>query len=119
MSDERDVIAVDLDGTLAVEIAHTLYEIGPPVTEMLERVKGWVQDRKEVWILTSRMTAPHVDQREMRHAIQDWLEENGLPRLNVTAEKSWRIRVYYDDRAVAVVPNTGHLLNEPQHLEGE
>ena len=116
---ERSVIATDLDGTLAQDIAHSPYEIGPPVPEMLERVKQWVEDGEEVWIFTSRLTAPDINVPQMRDAIHDWLEEQGLPRLHVTSTKSWRIREIWDDRAVAVVPNTGHPTNEPFHSEGE
>ena len=111
----RNVIAVDLDGTLAVDLPHTDDEIGPPVPEMLQRVKDWVTNGEEVWIFTARLS--HGDAEHVTRRIQDWLEENGLPRLPVTNRKSGRIRVYYDDRAVAVVPNTGHLLNEPLHTE--
>ena len=114
---ERNVIAVDLDGTLAQDIAHTPYEIGPPVPEMLERVRKWVEDGEEVWILTSRMTTHDITVKTMRQVIQDWLEENGLPRLPVTGIKSYRIRELWDDRAVAVVPNTGHPTNEPFRTE--
>lgn len=119
MSEGRTVISCDLDGTLAQEVAHEPYEIGPPVPAMLARVHDWVDAGEEVWILTSRLTAPHISPDLMVETIQDWLEEHGLPRLHVTSEKSWRIREIWDDRAVAVVPNTGHPTNEPFHTENE
>ena len=113
----RDVIAVDLDGTLAFDLPHDDGSIGPPVPEMLQRVKDWVTNGKEVWIFTARLS--HHDPEQTTRDIQDWLEQNGLPRLPVTNRKSGRIRVYYDDRAVAVVPNSGHTVNEPFYTEDE
>jgi len=111
----RNVIAVDLDGVLAVDLPRSdEFEIGPPVPEMLQLVKDWVTNGEEVWIFTARLSGTS-DVERMTSCIQDWCETNGLPRLPVTNRKSGRIRMYVDDRAVAVVPNTGHLLNEPQH----
>src|SRR5579859_751959 len=115
----RNVRAVDLDGTLAMDLPRTdEFEIGPPVPEMVQRVKDWVTNGEEVWIFTARLSGTS-DSERMTSAIQDWLEANELPRLPVTNRKSGRIRVYYDDRAVAVVPNTGHTLNEPLRQEEE
>ena len=112
----RNVIGVDLDGVLAVDLPHDEYEIGPPVPEMVQRVKDWVTNGEEVWIFTARLS--HGDPERTTKAIQDWLETEGLPRLPVTNRKTSRIREYWDDRAVAVVPNTGHNTNEPFRREG-
>ena len=36
--------------------------------------------------------------------------QNGLPRLEVTDVKWWYFVAYYDDRAVQVLTDTGHLV---------
>ena len=109
----RNVIACDLDGVLAFDLPRSdEFEIGPPVPEMVQRVKDWVTNGEEVWIFTARLSGTS-DPERMTDAIHTWLEANELPRLPVTNRKSGRIAQYWDDRAVAIVPNTGHNTNEP------
>lgn len=105
---KKDVIAVDLDGTLAHWDPHETYDaskIGKPIMPMLERVKRWVKEGKEVVIHTARVgdegAFPHI------HA---WLREHGLPELRITNKKLKEAGEFWDDRAVAVERNTGRIL---------
>jgi hypothetical protein len=100
------VVAVDLDGTLAKYSGNYVKgEIGAPVKPMVLRVKSWIKQGKRVKIFTSRAH----DKTEIPR-IQDWLEENGLPRLDVTNIKLPEFSEFYDDRAYHVVPNTGKVI---------
>lgn len=96
-------IGVDFDGTLATQgsVSHT----GSPVEPMMQRVRQWVAEGREVRIVTARGCLP-----EQTAIVQDWLEKHGLPRLRVTNQKDFDMHVLWDDRAVAVEPNTGRVL---------
>lgn len=102
-------IGVDFDGTLAKHETGDM-ELGSPVPAMLERVKGWIKEGREVRIMTARAhkVPEHTffHQRQM-DLIQDWCERHGLPRLMVTCEKDYQMLELWDDRAVGVVVDTG------------
>lgn len=101
-------IGVDLDGTLAhYDGWKGIEHIGAPVPEMMVRVKQWVAAGKEVKIFTARAAAPEPTKSEVIGYIQDWLEQHGLPRLDVTNVKDFGMIELWDDRAVQVIPNTG------------
>lgn len=109
-SKKRGWIGVDLDGTLAhydnwVSEKH----IGAPVMPMLERVQRWIaEDRYDVKIFTARVGCE--TQREIEEvttSINQWCDDNGLPRLEVTCKKDYQMVELWDDRAVQVMPNTG------------
>lgn len=121
-------IGVDLDGTLAHYdgwVAPT--HIGAPVPLMLERVKGWLAEGREVRIFTARiwpvalsvpgssgsgaarfMMGP--DPSEAIDTIRAWCIEHVGQDLAITCVKDYGMVVLYDDRAVQVKPNTGILV---------
>ena len=105
-------VGFDLDGTLA---EHGKYKgpehIGTMIQRMKEILLECLRQRFRVKIMTARMS--HADTRdEARTIIQDWLEANGLPRLEVTCKKDYKMIRLYDDRAIQVIPNTGVTLEE-------
>ncbi|MEM9354880.1 MAG: hypothetical protein AAGB04_01585 [Pseudomonadota bacterium] len=101
-------IGVDLDGTLAYyDHWRGADHIGEPIMPMVERVKNWLAAGKQVKIFTARMTEPYRDGIDVRNRIQDWCQEHGLPRLEVTNVKDYWMMEVWDDRAVQVIPNTG------------
>ena len=105
-------IGFDLDGTLA---EHGKYQgpdhIGTMIPKMKEILLECIRQGYRVKIMTARMG--HAKLRdEARTIIQDWLEANGLPRLEVTCKKDYKMIRLYDDRAVQVIPNTGVTLEE-------
>lgn len=100
-------IAVDLDGTLAVHDSGQKFDpehIGPPVPRMLERVKRWIAEGKEVKIFTARAS----DQKNIP-PIRRWLKEHGISDCEITHQKTPDIERFYDDRAVKVYKNKGRV----------
>ncbi len=107
-------IGVDLDGTLSVhrDGQNSPDEIGEPVSAMLERVRGWMEEGISVKIFTARVSGDKADVRRAKHYIKKWLEENGLGGLEITCIKDYGMVELYDDRAVQVGFNTGELLGD-------
>ena len=105
-------IGVDLDGTLAhYEGWKGADNIGPPVQKMLERVKAWLAQGREVRIFTARVSrGPYRD--EAVRQIKQWLLQHGLPDLEVTNEKDYGMVELWDDRCVQVQANTGDPVSE-------
>jgi len=115
-------IGVDLDGTLAEYKGWVGVDyIGPPIPPMVERVKGWLAEGKDVRIFTARVDGGTAalnmgnpagelfkDVERIRLMIQDWTEEHIGARLPVTNQKDYGMVELWDDRAVRVVLNVGH-----------
>ena len=98
---------VDLDGTLAVwDSTATLDRIGPPVPTMVDYVRRMVANGIRVKIFTARAADPAQISK-----IQAWLQQNGLPDLEITNVKDYQMERLYDDRAIRVERNTGRILN--------
>lgn len=118
MSNTRGWIGVDLDGTLAVYDGYKgLNHIGEPIPKMVDRVKHWLAEGKEVRIMTARVAQSVYRQRETDIfrtvcAIEDWCQEHIGQRLKVTCIKDFEMVELWDDRAVQVIPNTGERVDE-------
>ena len=104
-------IAVDLDGTLAEYYGWKGVEhIGKPIPLLVDRVKRWLAEGKDVRIFTARITCfedPTKQLTDAREYIQAWcLEHIGkiLPVVNV---KDQHMIQLWDDRCVRVEINTG------------
>jgi hypothetical protein len=98
-------IGVDLDGTLAEyhgwkgpELEH----IGAPIPLMLERVRRWLDEGREVRIFTARACIP-----EQVPPVLAWLRIHLGRELPVTNAKDLHMVALWDDRAVQVEPNQG------------
>lgn len=94
-------VGVDLDGTLAVW-EEWGKEIGPPVPAMMNRVRAWVDAGIKVKIFTARAAEP-----ALIPTVREWLNKHGLHELEITNAKDSDMVEMWDDRAVAVVRNTG------------
>lgn len=133
---------VDFDGTLAVYNswngpAHT----GAPIPKMVERVKRWLAEGREVRIVTARVfpiytvrptdnidqvlarvagyepiTSRHQDALEAVLAIQMWCKEHLGQVLTITCVKDYGMVELWDDRAIQVIANTGTSLRESVNL---
>jgi len=115
-------IAVDFDGTLAFHDKWVPWdEFGQPIPLMLERVKAWLADGKDVRIFTARVGTAENEEvclmsgetftREMMIArLDNWCLEYIGRTLPLTATKDKFMVELWDDRAVQVVPNTGRTL---------
>jgi len=96
-------IGVDLDGTLAhYDGWYGPAHIGEPIPVMLKRVKGWLDEGREVRIFTARASVP-----EYVPFVTQWLEKQGLPALQVTNVKDFAMLTLWDDRCVQVETNSG------------
>lgn len=113
-------IGVDLDGTLAkYDGWQGVEHIGEPVPAMLERVRQWLNEKRDVRIFTARAfrmlypdgTPEKVEANEVIFHIHVWLESHGLPHLPVTCFKDFGMVELWDDRCVQVVPNTGERVD--------
>jgi hypothetical protein len=107
-------IGVDLDGTLARETSDSQDpdQIGEPVPAMMERVLDWIKQGQTVKIFTARASVP----RQIA-LVKDWLRLHGLPDLEVTNAKDFKMIELWDDRAVQVTRNSGQPL-KALNLEG-
>lgn len=117
-------IGVDFDGTLATydtwkgpEAVH----LGEPIVPMVERVKRWLAEGREVRIFTARVgecgeTNPEGDTDDkgfadgQRANIQAWCMRHVGQALRVTATKDFGMIELWDDRAVQVRMNTGEVV---------
>lgn len=103
-------IGVDLDGTLAHYDGFAGPEhIGEPVVEMVERVQRWLEAGLDVRIFTARVC--YGDSQGCRPAIEAWCLKHIGRVLPITCEKDYGMIELWDDRCVAVEPNTGKPLN--------
>ncbi len=121
MSNKDGWIGVDLDGTLAEYHGWVGVDyIGAPIPEMVERVKQWLGEGKDVRIFTARVDGGTValsmgnkagelfkDIEKIKAMIQDWTEKHIGVRLPVTNIKDYGMIELWDDRYIQVIRNTG------------
>jgi hypothetical protein len=105
-------IGVDLDGTLAFyEGWKGPNEIGEPIPAMVDRVKGWIADGKDVRIFTARVSERQgAELSATRYAIQQWCQKNVGKVLPITCTKDYGMIELWDDRCVQVETNTGRVI---------
>lgn len=106
-------IGIDLDGTLAEYDGWKGVEhIGKPIPSMVERVKAWIIEGKDVRIFTARvcMSQSKKDFTTAYEAIAAWCRKYIGKELKITAEKDWKMIKLWDDRCVSVIPNTGEII---------
>ena len=102
-------LAVDLDGTLA-EYSDWSTEIGVPVPKMIQRVRQWVAEGKEVRVLTVRGSVDgegEASKYKQLIRVYDWVKEHIGTPLEVTHKKDPLMKKLYDDRVQRVEANTG------------
>lgn len=110
---KNEWIGVDLDGTLAVyEGWQGPAHIGEPVQKMIDRVKRWLAEGREVRVFTARVShdgtaARMMQAQESQAAISRWVEQHIGQQLPITCVKDFGMAELWDDRCVQVVPNTG------------
>lgn len=133
-------IGVDFDGTLAQ--GHNIHKPGPPIRQMLERVKGWLAEGKDVRIFTARV-GPATDEECLAalceipgwkqvhpdplvewvayqiHLLEAWCREHLGQTLPITATKDLHTVEIWDDLARQVITNTGRTMEEERdHWKG-
>lgn len=125
---ECNIIAVDLDGTLAdssvIDVRDYHPEvIGPPIIVMVDRVKKWIELGSEIVIFTARVHPRHgKEEVELsERAIKKWCREVFGMEFEVTCMKDPMFVEYWDDRAVRVLANEGIIssqvsVNDPLYV---
>lgn len=137
MVNKRGWIGVDFDGTLAKYETWMGWNVfGEPIAPMVDRVRAWLAEDKEVNIVTARVGLPlyvgvvprinlskthacrvtgeRFSDAAMATAIQAWCSANVLAtwRPSVMCYKDVDMIELWDDRAVQVIANTGRTLAE-------
>ena len=124
-------IGVDLDGTLAYyDHWRGPHHIGDPIPAMLNRVKSWLAEGKDVRIFTARVEGGTVarsmglpdgetgrEVHEVARHIQLWCQKHIGKILPITCCKDFGMRELWDDRCVQVISNTGRTIAD--ELESE
>lgn len=101
-------IGVDLDGTLAKYDTWKGYShIGEPIPAMLDRVKRWVSEGKDVRIMTARAKSGD----SAKEPIKTWLQKYVGKELPITSEKDQQMLELWDDRAIQLKTNTGQRVD--------
>lgn len=114
-------IGVDLDGTIArYDGWKGIEHIGEPIAPMVERVKRWISEGREVRIFTARVDGgevalamgdqngvAHRDVPMVRHYIEQWCLQHIGRSLPITNVKDYGMLELWDDRAVQVIANEG------------
>ena len=101
-------IGVDLDGTLAEYGGwQGADHIGKPIPLMVNRVKQWIREDREVRIMTARVAPMNCEGPETIKAIDDWVRRHIGMSLPITHEKDFGMIELWDDRVVQVIVNTG------------
>lgn len=110
-------IGVDLDGTLAVRNCgwpKNFQNIGVPIPAMVERVKRWLGEGKDVRIFTARLDGWWMGSYMALHLIESpiraWCLEHIGQELPITNIKDHNMIELWDDRARHVEQDTGVLL---------
>lgn len=117
-------IGVDLDGTLAhYDHWRGIEHIGEPIQPMVERVKRWLVEGRDVRIFTARVDGgevaismgdkngeAHRDVGAVEMHIHSWCLKHLGAVLPVTCKKDYGMVELWDDRCVQVIPNTGRTI---------
>lgn len=106
----RGWIGVDFDGTLATYYGGGLAPLGEPIPKMVARVIKWLNEGKDVRIMTARMNPINHDPVVLsgqRHLLEQWCLKHFGQVLPLTYMKDYLMVELWDDRAVQVIPNTG------------
>lgn len=116
-------IGVDFDGTLAEYHGWKGPSVlGKPIPKMLTRVRRWLEEGKEVRILTARVAHDSTQARMLEaaaahYAIRDWCVQYLGREIPVTCVKDWGMHELWDDRAIQVRQNTGERADgEPEGM---
>jgi hypothetical protein len=106
-------IGVDLDGTLAFYNGWVNeHHIGEPVPAMVQRVKQWLEEGREVRIFTARVAVVEGNRSQstadaITETIQAWCRHHLGQTLDVTCSKDFGMIELWDDRCVQIICNTG------------
>jgi len=112
---------VDFDGTLAEYHGFVGPDVlGDPIPEMVERVRRWLAQDDDVVIVTARAHPSHGDETQIAvDAIREWCVNVFGRELEVTCMKDPEMEQIWDDRAVRVDDNTGHISDQSDIVQDD
>lgn len=112
MSKQKDWVGFDFDGTLAqYDGWKGVDHLGEPIPSMVERLKNYLKQGMEVRIFTARISeGEERGDSQAAARIKEWCVKHIGQELPVTNVKDHGLVNLYDDRAIAVEPNTGRIL---------
>lgn len=112
-------IGFDLDGTLAKYDGWVgNAEIGEPVKPILDKLLYLLDQGHTVKIFTARVAgigvydmslSRNLTEEDVLDPIREWCRKHIGQELEITNVKDFGMKVLYDDRCVAVEPNTGRV----------
>ena len=102
-------IGVDLDGTLAEYHGwKSNRDIGEPIPAMVDRVKEWSTQGKNIKIFTARVAEDDPEELEtVIQVIRLWCIKHLGFTLPITNVKDYAMIECWDDRSIQVIKNTG------------
>lgn len=96
-------VGFDLDGTLAKkQEPFNKDTVGEPIEPMIKVLRKHLDDGDTCKIFTARAFSPGAVE-----VVQRWLEEQNIPKLEVTNIKDPGMTILYDDRAISVKSDVG------------
>lgn len=108
MVEDAGWIGVDLDGTMVEYTGWKgITHFGKPLMPMVNRVRQWLKEGREVRLVTARADENGPYYKEFVAAWEVFSEELYGQVLPVTDRKDFNMLELWDDRAVQMVPNTG------------
>ena len=105
----RGWIGVDIDGVLAkYDRWQGLDVIGEPIPAMVDRVKRWLAEGRDVRVFTARASAEEGYLTISLQTIETWCSTHLGCVLPITCRKDWMMAELWDDRAIQVQKNIGN-----------
>lgn len=118
VSENYGWFGVDLDGSLAYwDRSRGPEHIGEPIMPMVERVREWLANGREVRIITARVYFEPNNAEAQAYvaktilAIQDWCMGYFGVALPITCSKDQHMLEIWDDRAIQLERNTGRRID--------
>ena len=115
---------IDFDGTLAYFDKWRGWDfLGQPIEKAVKRVQRWLDQGDKVVVFTARFTpsdefCPAEHSEDCKNLIKAWCVKHLGVELDVTNIKG-PADVYYDDRAVSVLSDTGVTMEEHLYLQAK
>lgn len=108
MNNNKEWIGVDFDGTLVQDQAWDGPETcGAPIPLMINKVKVWLKEGKDVQIVTARVSYCVADLKPAKKFVEGWCKKIFGKVLPVRVDKDIHMVELWDDRAKQVFRNTG------------
>lgn len=111
-------VGVDLDGSLATYDGWKGADhIGEPIPMMVSRVKKMLANGQDVRIFTARIDDDKSG--SAKKAIESWARKHVGQTLPITNIKDRHMTALYDDRAIQVKRNQGHIMGSRKQATAE